>query len=108
MIPNRLVVLHSPAFYPITSFYLSAVIVLVFTVQDFFTLAQGIVLLAVCGIGSILIAAWRDLKTVHVLVNGQRSELLTEIADLKQLLRQSNVQIPASPAEKRDQTKEEM
>ena len=98
---------YSPGFYPITTFYGSAVVVLVFTVQNFFTLAQGIVLLAVCGIGSILIAAWRDLKIVHKLVNGQRSEMRREIADLKQLLRRSNVQIPPSPAEKRDQTQED-
>lgn len=97
-------VLHSPGFYPITSFYLAAVAVLVFTMQGFFNLGQGILVLALCG---ILIAVWRDLKMVHVLVNGQRSELLTEIADLKQLLRQSNVQVPASPAEKRNQSKEE-
>ena len=84
MIPYR-PVLHSPGFYPITSFYLSAVVVLVFTVHGFFTLAQGVVLLAICGIGSILIAAWRDLKAVHTLVNGQRSEMLTEIADLEEL-----------------------
>ena len=104
--PHKLVV-RGPAFYPITSFYGSAVVVLVFTVQNFFTLAQGIVLLAVCGIGSVLIAAWRDLKIVHMIVNSQRSEMKTEIADLKKLLRSSNVQIPPSRAERRDQTQED-
>jgi hypothetical protein len=106
VIPYRTVA-HSPALYPITTMYASAVAVLVLTVQEFFSLAQGIVLLAVCAVGSILIAAWRDLKSVHTLVNGGRHELMTEIADLKQLLRQANVQVPASPAEKRDQTKED-
>lgn len=105
--PHKMV-LRSPGFYPITSFWLSAAGVLIFTVNGFFNLAQGIISLAVCAILSILIAAWRDLKTVQVLLNGQRSELITEIADLKQLLRRSNVQVPASAAEKRDQTKEEM
>lgn len=99
-------VFRSPGFYPITTFYAGAVAVLVLTVQEFFTLSQGIVFLAVCAVGSVLIAAWRDLKAVHTLVNGQRSEMLTEIADLKHLLREKDVQVPASPAEKRDQTKE--
>lgn len=92
--------------YPITTFYLGAVAVLVLTVSGFFNLAQGLVFLSVWAVGCILIAAWRDLKAVHVLVNGQRHELLTEIADLKRLLRERNVQVPASAAEKRDQTKE--
>lgn len=105
--PHKLV-MYSSGFYPITTFYVSAIGVLVFTVQNFFTLAQGIISLAVCGIGSVLIAAWRDLKMVHTLVNGQRSELMTEIADLKQLLRRVNVPVPPSAAEKRDQSKEEM
>ena len=106
MIPYKPVI-RSPGFYPITSFYLGAVAVLVLTVSGFFTLALGIVFLAICAVWSILIAAWRDLQAVHVLVDGQRHELLTEIADLKQLLRESNIMVPASPSERRDQTKED-
>jgi hypothetical protein len=97
-------VVHSPGFYPITTFYIESVGVLWLTVGDFFTLAQGMVLLAVCAVGTMVIAVWRDLHAVHTLVNGQKHELMTEIADLKELLRDAGKQVPASAAEKRQQT----
>jgi hypothetical protein len=97
-------VVHSPGFYPITIAYLGAVTVLVLTVEDFFSLALGIVLMAVMAVGFIVAAAWRDIKAVHVLVNGQKHELMTELADLKKILRDAGIQVPASQAEKRQQT----
>lgn len=96
---------HLTGFYPISTFYVSSVAVLILTDLEFFNLPEGVIVLAVSAVLSVQVAHWRDLKSVHALVNGQRSEMRTELADLKQIMRRAGIQVPPSAAEKREQSK---
>jgi hypothetical protein len=100
---NRDLVKHihrSGSFYPITAFYLAAVCVTALAVRGVLTLNGGAVVLALVAILVVLAATWRELKIVHRMMDGQRTEMLARIDHMTELLTEHGIQPPPPlPAE---------
>lgn len=95
MTPVMKRVFASAGFYPITAFYIAAVCVAAALTKGSITLLAGATLLALAAILMVLLATWRELKTVHRMMDGQRAEMLSRIDELSDLLRDAGIQPPA-------------
>ena len=89
--------------YPVTAVYLGGVTVVVLVSESELDFAYGLLALTLVTLVAVMIAAWRELRTVHRLVNSQRDELLERIEVLVDCLRSSGVQIPATEQHYQDE-----
>jgi hypothetical protein len=85
---------RSAGLYPITLLYVGAVCLIVSVATS---VISGLAAICFLGFTAILLAfyaTWRELRTVHTLVDGQRTELLTRIDQLSHLLQSSGIVVP--------------
>lgn len=77
-------VVHSAGFYPVTGLYLAAVLAVWLTVAGLIDLAAAVAGLGVVAVLAVGYATWRELRTLHELLDIQRAELeaLLERGDL--------------------------
>lgn len=93
-LPTPAQVFRSAGFYPLTALYLTGVVIVYLIANGVVTLPYGIFALSLAVIFALVFAAYRELKAVHRLVNGQREELIARIDELNALLTASGVVVP--------------
>ena len=92
--PTATRIVRSVSFYPLTTFWITASVFMVLVAEKFLTLVQGLIMTALTALLALVYGLHRELKTVHALVNGQRTELLARIDQLVDLLKSSGVVVP--------------
>lgn len=95
-----------PGFYPITQFYLVAVAVVVAAVNDWLTVTQAIIILGFTCIIMLAVMLWREARTIHKLVDGQRADMINRIDKLASLLTANGITPPASGEKEREARRE--
>ena len=95
-LPTMRQVYRSAGFYPLTGLYLVGVSLIWLITSGRLFVIYGVLILSIFAIFALLLAAWRELKAVHKLVDGQRAELLARIDELVALLIDSGVVVPPS------------
>jgi hypothetical protein len=85
---------RSASFYPISCLYLGAVVVIMLIARGLLSLGAGLILLACLAILALLAATWRELRTVHKMMDGQRLEMLARIDHMTELLAEHGISAP--------------
>lgn len=85
---------RSAGLYPISLLYVAAVAIVCAVASSVLTPGVAVIALGLVAILSACFATWRELRKVHVLVNGQRTELIARIDQLTELLIRSGVVVP--------------
>ena len=92
-------VLRSAAFYPVTSFYVGATVLVVLVAGGHVDLTAALLILILIVLLVLLWSTRRELKAVHHLVDGQHADLVARVEQLTQLLVHSDVDVPDDPAD---------
>lgn len=96
---NRIVKLlreigESPSTYPLSTFWLVAIIAVFGLGTGWWSLGTGMVILTGALIFLVVVAFRKDIQQVHVLVNSQHDDLLERVTQLTDLLKESGVPVP--------------
>lgn len=81
-------VVTSTAFYPLSTLWVAAMLILSAVVGGALRLDVGLTLLTLSAVLIVVLAMRRDVSTVHSLVNSQRDELVTTIKEMGDRIRQ--------------------
>lgn len=90
-------ILNSPATYPLSTFWVGAMLVLAASSWDLISFAAGAVILGFLALLLILAAFRRDIAVVHTLVNSQHDDLVNRVQQLTEALVHGNVAVPREP-----------
>jgi glucose dehydrogenase len=98
--PRR--ILRSAGLYPITTVYVSGVALIMSAVMDFTSIPASIIIFGVVALLAVVWAALRELRAVHILVDGQRHELIARIDQLTAIILEMGVVMPAAGPKEQD------
>ena len=93
---------RSAGFYPITGLYTGGVVCALFVADGEIDLPSGLIIFAFLALTALLLAAWKEVRMVHHLVDSQRAELLARIDELSALLVKAGVVPPLSGQREQD------
>lgn len=92
-------VVQGVSFYPLTGFYVGAVTILMLFSSDVINFQTGLIALTLTGVSMLLYSMRREVRTVHILVNSQRTEMLLRIDQLVTALTDAGVPVPPKRTE---------
>jgi hypothetical protein len=95
------------SFYPITQFYVIAVAVVIAAVNGWLTITGASIVLGFAAVISLGVMVWKEARTVHKLVDGQRAEMIDRIDRLVDLLVEHQI-TPPPEGEKAHEGREEV
>lgn len=81
--------------YQLTALWVAMATLAALVESRWLTLYQGIVISVLALLALVVRAMLRELRAVHVLVNGQRTSLLERIDQLEEIVRDAGRQVPA-------------
>jgi hypothetical protein len=84
----------SSGLYPITQFYVVAVLVVIIAVEGWIGVGSAIAILGIFAALAILTAAWSELKLIHKMVNSQRTETLARMDQLEDIIVAHGITLP--------------
>jgi hypothetical protein len=97
------VIRESSGLYPITAYWVVASIVVALAVGSLIGLGSAIAILGIAAALVILIAAWAELKQIHKMVDGQRTETLAYMQKLEKIiLTHDDMTLPTEPLKVRE------
>lgn len=87
---------------PVTETYLAGVATIILTVNDFFSLIEGIVVFGFAALFILLCTMLQELTTVHELVDAQHDDLIKRVDTLLGSLYEQGIDSPLKDAYEED------
>lgn len=91
---------HSVSFYPLSGAWVAGIASAMLASSGHTTWDRAFYGYTFLILILMLVSMWREVRTVHVLVNSQRTELVNRVDQLTALLKYEGIDLPADPRQR--------